>query len=101
MFRFWNVVEKQPNCARQPLFHRDALREVARLVYVAAAADGDVVGEQLQRDDLNERHQQLGRGGNWMTCSTSSPIVVSPSVAMAMTRPLRAVTSWMFESVFS
>ena len=30
-----------------------------------------------------------------MVCSTSWPISWSPSVAMAMTRPLRAVTSWM------
>jgi hypothetical protein len=28
---------------------------VARLVYVAASADGDVVGEQLQRDDFEDR----------------------------------------------
>jgi len=29
--------------------------EVARLVYVAAAADGDVVGQQLQGNYFNER----------------------------------------------
>ena len=31
------------------------------LVYVAAAADGDVVGQQLQRNNLDERAQQLHR----------------------------------------
>ena len=31
--------------------YRHALGEVAGLVHVAAACDGDVVGEQLQRDD--------------------------------------------------
>jgi len=31
------------------LFYRDALREVPRLIDVAAATDRDVVGEQLER----------------------------------------------------
>src|SRR5215472_6403882 len=31
------------------LFHRDALREIARLVDVAPSAHGDMVGEQLER----------------------------------------------------
>jgi hypothetical protein len=37
----------------------------------------------------------------WMTCSTSWAMWVSPSMAMAMamTRPERAVTSWMLERV--
>ena len=42
-----------------------------------------------------------GAGGMWMVCSTSWVMWVSPSVAMAMTRPERAVTSWMLERVFS
>ena len=37
-------------CAGPRSLDRDALGEVARLVDVAAAADGDVVREQLQRD---------------------------------------------------
>ena len=32
------------------LFHRDALRQVSGLIDVAAAADGDVIGQQLQRN---------------------------------------------------
>ena len=40
---------------------RDALREVARLIDVAAAADGDVVREQLQRQRHDDRRQQLRR----------------------------------------
>ena len=43
------------------LFDRDALGEIPRLIDVAAAADGDVVGEQLQRHDHDDRRQQLGR----------------------------------------
>jgi len=39
--------------------------------------------------------------GMWMTCSTSWEMWVSPSMAMAMTRPERAVTSWMLLRVFS
>ena len=42
-----------------------------------------------------------GAAGMWMTCSTSWWMCLSPSVAMAMTRPLRAVTSWMLLRVFS
>ena len=37
------------------LLHGDGLSEVAGLVYVAAAADGDVIGEELERDYL-ENH---------------------------------------------
>ena len=36
-----------------------------------------------------------------MTCSISWLMWVSPSIAMAMTRPERAVTSWMLLRVFS
>ena len=36
-----------------------------------------------------------------MVCSTSCLISSSPSMAMAMTRPERAVTSWMLLKVFS
>jgi hypothetical protein len=63
------------------------------LVYVAAAADGDVVGEELQVDDLDDGEEQLRGGGMWIVCSTIWPIWRSPSMAMAMTRPERAVTS--------
>ena len=34
------------------LLYRYGFSQVARLVYVAAAADGDVIGQKLQRDDL-------------------------------------------------
>jgi hypothetical protein len=45
------------------LFNGDGLGEVSWLVYVAAAADGDVVGQQLEGDDFNERGKQLDGGG--------------------------------------
>ncbi len=41
------------------LFHRHRFGEISGLVHVAAAADGDVIREQLQRDDLNKRAEQL------------------------------------------
>ena len=41
------------------VLHRDALRQIARLVDVAAAAHRDVVRQQLQRHDLQDRRQQL------------------------------------------
>ena len=36
------------------LFYRHALCQVAGLVDVAAAPDGDVVGEELERDDFED-----------------------------------------------
>ncbi len=47
--------EEQPFFSR--LFHRHTLGEVAWLVHVAAAFDGDVVGQQLQRDYRQERKE--------------------------------------------
>jgi len=35
------------------LFHRDGFGEVPRLVNVAATADSNVIGKQLQRDDFD------------------------------------------------
>jgi hypothetical protein len=40
---------------KEGLLDGDGFGEVAGLVYVAAAADGYVVRQQLQRDDLEER----------------------------------------------
>jgi hypothetical protein len=34
------------------------------LVYVAAAADGDVVGEELEGDDFEEGQEEFGGGGD-------------------------------------
>jgi len=39
------------------LFHRHALRQVPRFVDIAAFGRGDVVGEQLQRDDRQDRRK--------------------------------------------
>src|SRR5687768_18107026 len=44
-----------------PLFYRHALGQVARLVDVAAAGDGRVVGDELQRDDAQQRLQGFER----------------------------------------
>jgi len=44
--------------------HRHALGEVARLVHVAAAGDGGVIGEQLQRYHAQQRLERLQRRGN-------------------------------------
>ena len=41
------------------LLYSNALRQIPRLVDVAAAADGDVVGEQLQRDDLQDGEKEF------------------------------------------
>ena len=44
-------------------FNRHALGEVARLVHVAPSEDGDVVGEQFQRNDGQQGEQWLDGGG--------------------------------------
>ncbi len=36
------------------LFDRHALRQISRLVDVAASSDGDVVGEELEGDDFED-----------------------------------------------
>src|SRR5260221_3964723 len=51
------------NC--KPLFYSYTLREIARLVDVAAATDGDVVREQLKRHGHHDRRQQLGGPRNF------------------------------------
>src|SRR3954468_20462133 len=49
---------RSPNRSRRSrkfsLFHRNAFRQVAGLVYVGAFKDGDVVGEELDRDRVKE-----------------------------------------------
>jgi len=49
---------------RNSLLYGDGFGEVAGLVYVAAAADGDVVGEELQGDDLHNGRRSLGRASS-------------------------------------
>ncbi len=46
------------------LFHGNGFGEVAGLVDVAAAADGDVVGEELQGDDFEDGEEQFGGLGD-------------------------------------
>src|SRR5262249_45765339 len=47
------------------LLDRDGFGEVAGLVDVTAAAHSDVIGEQLQWNDFQQRRKQLGRWGNF------------------------------------
>ena len=89
------------NGERDGLFDRDRFCQVARLIDIAAAAHRDVVSQQLQRHNLDQRSQQLERGRNVNHVLHQIADRVSPSVATAITRPERAVTSWIFESVFS
>src|SRR5713101_5201782 len=64
-----------------PLFHRDALGEVARLVHVACSKDSDVVREELERDDRHERRQKLGRCGHDQRVVGAPNHLVIPAVA--------------------
>src|SRR3954447_23356372 len=75
LLHWYNVNAVQANATRSrwpasavpatgvDLLDRNALREVAWLIDVAAAADGDVVREQLQRHDHQYRRQQRMRLG--------------------------------------
>src|SRR2546428_1066755 len=45
-------------------FHRHALRQVTGAVHVAPPQDSDVVGQQLERDDRQDRRQQRWAGRN-------------------------------------
>ena len=45
----------------EPLFYRDALREIPRLIDVAAAAHRDVIREQLQRQGHRDRREHRRR----------------------------------------
>ena len=45
------------------LFDGDRFRQIARLVDVAAAADCDVIGEKLQRDDFQQRGENFRSRG--------------------------------------
>ena len=50
------------SCARREiLFDGDGFRQVAGLVNVAAAAHGDVIRKELQRNDFEQRGQEFGR----------------------------------------
>src|SRR5215471_7279027 len=50
--------------ARVPLFHRDALGEIARLIYIASSQNGNVIGEQLEGKDRHQRGEQFGGRGH-------------------------------------
>src|SRR6266702_237429 len=43
---------------RMSLLHCDALREIARPIHVAPAQDGDVIRQQVERDDRQHRRDQ-------------------------------------------
>ena len=42
--------------------HRHRLCQISGLVYVAAAADGHVVGKELNRNDSEKRRKLVGHG---------------------------------------
>ena len=91
------------NCDQ--LFDGDALGQVPRLIDVAAATHGDVVGEQLQRNRHDDRRQQRRRRRHrqhHVACGSSTAAIrESPSVVMAITDPPRAFASWTLPIIFS
>ena len=76
------------------LLNRDALGQIARLIHVAAAPHGDVIRQQLQRHDLENRRQQIGRRRNLdHVVGHLAHLRRRPRVAIATTMPSRAFTS--------
>jgi hypothetical protein len=50
--------------SRASSFYCDGFGEVSGLVYVAAAADGYVVGEELEGDDFEDGQEEFGGLGD-------------------------------------
>ena len=46
---------------RQQSLYRDALGEIARFIDVAAECDGDMIGQKLEWDDGENRHDVIRR----------------------------------------
>ena len=51
-------------CNGEGLLNGYALSQISGLVDVAAAADGDVVGEEMQGDDFEDGEEQFGGLGD-------------------------------------
>ena len=82
------------------LFHGDALCKITRAVDVAAAQQSDVIAEQLQRNRADQRLQVFFDVGHVDHVVGDAAMSVSPSQAMAITGPLRALTSSMLLTTF-
>src|SRR5215469_16521916 len=63
---FWRSPPAMPaDRSRFPtLLHRHAFRQIPRLVHIAATADGNMIRQQLERHDLQDRQQQVVSGSN-------------------------------------
>ena len=61
--------------------YRDAFGEVARFIDVAAEFDGEMIGEKLQRNDGENRHQAIGHVGEFRMMSLASPLKLFRAVA--------------------
>ena len=76
---------------RKQLFARLRGRSTRRY---SRGAHGNMVGERLQRNNLQNRRQKIGRRrGTSITSSATLRISRSPSVTIATTIPSRAFTS--------
>src|ERR1700730_7481921 len=67
--------------ARVPLFHRDALGEVARLVDIATPCHGYVIREKLEGDDRHQGRQELRCRGHDERVVRSADHLLIPSMA--------------------
>ena len=56
------MILRQRRENRNSLFHGYGFCEVARLINVAAAANGNVISEKLQGQDFEDRSEDFGGG---------------------------------------
>ena len=86
----------------EPSLHRHALGQVARLVDVAAAQHGDVIGQQLQRDDRHERLQEVVDVGHVdHVVGQVGHVACRLRTTTAITGPPRALISSRFDITLS
>ena len=92
--------QKSPN-ARARSLHRHGLGEVARLIHIRAHLHCCVIGDELNRDGIQDRRDQRMSRGSWkFECAFTTADASSASLK-TINWPPRAATSCMLETIFS
>src|SRR2546429_3541263 len=78
---------------RMALLHRDALREIARPIHGAPAEDGDVIRQQLERDDRQHRGDQ-----GWARWHRNLVIHEVAQIAVALARDRDEAAAFFFQA---
>ena len=81
--------------------HRHRLSQIPRPVDVMTVQPSDVIGEELHRDDVDYRGEELARRGDQSTASPWRDVSSSPSLATSTTVAPLDFTSATFARIFS